>query len=207
MKRICAGCHVDEGALHKSTCEYYVEQKSIDEIVQEKGFDKDKLRINIGGGNVKYSNCLNLELEPNRYVDADIYGDFTKGVPHIPDDTFHEVLFIHVIEHIERKYHIIVLDEIWRILKPGHRLILAYPDVIENMQRFIDNKYGGRESLYHNTVFGRQAYKGDFHISGIWRQYIVDKLIGAGFVDIKYLQHSINVTITARKGEKLETHL
>lgn len=207
MKWICADCGTPEGELHIKGCEYFIPEQIISDIVQEKGYDPDKLRINIGGGNQEYSNCLTLDLEPSSYVNADIYGDITKGLPYIENDTFHEVLFIHVIEHIERKNHANVFDEIWRILKPGCRLVLAYPDIIENMQRFIDNKYGGRSSLYHNTVFGRQAFKGDFHISGIWKEYITDKLFNSGFVDVKYLQHTINVTMTAIKGEQLTTYL
>ena len=207
MKWICADCGVGQDELHMEGCEYFISKQTISDIVQEKGFDKDKLRLNIGGGDQKYSNCLSLDLEPSKMVHADIYGDITKGLPYIEGDTFNEILFIHVIEHIERKNHPRVFDEIWRMLKPGCRLILAYPDIIENMKRFLDNKYGGRESMYHNTIFGRQAYRGDFHVSGIWREYITDKLINSGFVDIKYIRHTINTTITAIKGEKLKTFL
>ena len=164
------------------------------------------MRLNIGGGNVRYSNCLNLELEPHKDVDADVYGDITKGLE-FDNESFEEVLLIHVIEHIQRKHHAKVFDEIWRILEPDGRLIMGFPDIIENMKRFIENKYGGRWDLYHNTVFGRQDRRGDYHVSGIERQDITDRLLNAGFKDIKYLQHTINVTITTYKGEKLNVYI
>lgn len=169
-------------------------------------FDKEKLRLNIGGGNIRYSNCLNLELEPHPDVDADVYGDITKGLK-FESNTFVEVLMIHVIEHIQRKFHGRVLGEVWRILKPNGRLIMGFPDIIENMKRFIDNKYGGRWSMYHNCIFGRQSRNGDFHVCGIERQDITDRLISAGFKDINYMQHTFNVTLTARKGEQLRSYL
>lgn len=160
-------------------------------------------RLNIGGGNVRYSNCINLELEPHPEVDADVYGDITKGLD-FPDEEFDEVLMIHVIEHIERKHHDKVIGEIWRILKPNGRLVLGFPDFIECAKRFIDNKYGGRWRLYHNCIFGRQARNGDYHVTAMERSDITDRLISNGFVNIKYLQHTINVTMTAYKGEKLK---
>lgn len=160
-------------------------------------------RLNIGGGDVRYSSCINLELELHPDVDADVYGDITKGLD-FPDEEFDEVLMIHVIEHIERKYHDRVLDEIWRILKPDGRLVLGFPDFIECAKRFIENKYGGRWSMYHNCIFGRQARNGDYHVTAMERSDITDRLISNGFVNIKYLQHTINVTMTAYKGEKLK---
>ena len=176
---------------------------NIDKVIIEQKLNKDKLRLNLGGGNVRYSNCINLELEPHEEVDADIYGDITKGLPFIKDETFVEILFIHVIEHIERKDHRNVFDEIWRLLKPNGRLVMGFPDFIECAKRFISNEYGGRWRLYHNCIFGRQARKGDFHVCAIERQDITDRLISSGFVNIKYLQHTINVTMIAYKGKKL----
>lgn len=178
----------------------------LDEIVEEKDLDINNLRLNIGGGNVRYTNCINIELEPHPDVDADVYGDITLGLE-FDDNTFREVLFIHVIEHIERKNHKAVFDEIWRILKPDGRLVMAFPNIIECMKRFIDNKYGGRWILYHNCIFGRQARNGDFHVTGIEQQDITDRLISAGFIDINFMSHSINATLTCKKGKKLKEFL
>jgi ubiquinone/menaquinone biosynthesis C-methylase UbiE len=175
----------------------------IDALCKEKGFDKSKLRLSVGAGNVRYSNCINMDLyKDHKEVDVDIEGDITKKTP-FDDETFIEVLMIHVIEHIERRYHKLAFDEIWRILKPNGRLIMGFPDAIECMKRFIDNKFGGRWNLYVYCLYGRQERKGDFHITPIERNDITDRIMNAGFKDIKWLQHSINVTLTAYKGEKL----
>jgi len=178
----------------------------LNNIIEEKGFDKEKLRLNIGSGKQKFSNCINVDLKKHKHTDVDIEGNIVVGLP-FPNETFTEILFIHVIEHIQRKFHRIVLDEIWRLLKPDGRLILAYPDFIEAAKRFIENKYGGRWQLYHNVIYGRQSYEGDYHVAAIERQDITDRLINSGFKDINYLRHTINVTITAYKGEKLKEFL
>lgn len=176
-------------------------------IIKEKNLDVNKLRLSIGCGNMRYSNCVNMDLyKEHDEVDVDIAGDVTKKTP-FENETFNEVLFIHVIEHIERKYHSRVFDEIWRILKPNGRLVMGYPDFIECAKRFIENKFGGRWNFYNNCIYGRQGRPGDYHVTAIERQDITDRLISAGFVDIKYLQHTINVTMTARKGAKLKEYL
>jgi predicted SAM-dependent methyltransferase len=179
---------------------------NLSEIADKEGFDLDNLRLNIGGGDQRYSNCINMELEPHDDVEAEVYGDITKGLP-FEDNSFSEVMLIHVIEHIERRFHMMVCDEIWRVLKPNSRLIMGFPDAIENMKRFIENKYGARWKFYHPTIFGRQSRNGDFHVSAMEQQDITDRLINSGFVDIKYKLNVINVTLTARKGEKLNAYL
>jgi len=199
----CLGCGILEGAAHRTGCKFLSDNKEIDVIVAEKGFDKDKLRLNIGAGNVRYSNCINMELEEATDVDCDIVGNIAKGLYFIKEDTFVEILFIHVIEHIERKYHDRVFGEIWRLLKPGGRLVLGFPDFIETAQRFMNNDYGARWRIYNNAIYGRQSREGDFHVTAMERQDVTDRMVANGFVDIKYLITGINVTMIAHKGEKL----
>ena len=179
-----------------------MKNSNLAEIVEEKKLDINKLRINIGSGNIRYSNCINLDLENHSKVDIDITGDVTRGLP-FSDNTFVEILFLHVIEHIQRKFHTYVFNEIWRILKPDGRLILGFPDFMETAKRFIENRFAGRWKYYNATIYGRQAYKGDYHVTAMERQDVTDRLLSSGFVNIKYLQNGINVTMTAYKGKEL----
>ena len=165
------------------------------------------MRLNIGGGGEVYSDCINLELTRERDNKVDILCDIRKEKLPFKDDSIDEVIFMHVIEHIELKYHRFVLDEIWRVLKPDHRLIMAFPDFIECVKAFLENRYGKRWDLYHWAIFGRQDGTGDYHVSAIERRDITSKLINSGFVNIKWIQDTINATITCYKGEKLDEHL
>lgn len=203
----CPFCDVVEGMKHTEDCLLIMTgNDEVAALCAKNDIDPDKLRLSIGSGDVRFSNCINLELEPNPQTDADVYGDITKGTE-FDDETFTEVLMLHVIEHIQRRYHPVVFDEIWRILKPGGRFIIAFPEIISVMKHFIDNRYGARWSMYNTICFGAQRRPGDAHVTGIERVDITDRLMSAGFVDIKYNQHDVNAIMTVRKGEKLNDYL
>jgi predicted SAM-dependent methyltransferase len=174
--------------------------------MKDYGFDPDKLRLNVGSGPIRYSNCINLELEDGPQVDADVFHDITKGLP-FDDNVFVEVIFIHVIEHIGRKYHNRIFDEIHRVLKKDGRLILSYPEIIPVMRAFIANDYGARWSMYNDTIYGAHRRTGDNHVTAIERHDISGKLMNCGFINLNYNLSVINATITARKGEKLDEYI
>jgi predicted SAM-dependent methyltransferase len=175
-------------------------------ICEEKGFDENKLRLNLGSGPIRYSNCINLELEDGPQVDADIFHDITNKLP-FEDGIFIEVMFIHVIEHVLRKYHVPIFDEIHRVLKKDGRLILSYPEAIPVMRAFIANDYGARWSMYNDTLYGARRRTGDDHVTAVERHDVSGKLMSCGFIDLKYHLSVINATITAKKGEKLDDYI
>jgi SAM-dependent methyltransferase len=176
---------------------------SVEDLCIAKGYNIDKLRLNIGAGAEEYSNCISLEFAEE--LEADMYGDVTKGLQ-FDDETFVEVLMMHVIEHIGRDFHTNVFDEIWRILKFDGRMILAFPDAIKAMKGFIENRYGARWKAYSMILFGAQRRPGDFHVTAMERNDVTDRIASSGFVDIKYQQKGVNCIMTARKGEKLNEH-
>ena len=183
---------------------------NIEEIISKKNLDPNKLRLSIGSGDERFSNCINLELPSNNGdsgVDADIFGDITKGIPEIPKDTFNEIFLIHVIEHIERKFHQFVFDEIWRLLKSDGRLILSYPEFIEIAKGFIENKHGARWSVYNLTIYGANRRNGDVHVTAAERSDLMEKLFNSGFKDLKYTLNNINATLIAYKGVKLNGYI
>lgn len=164
------------------------------------------MRLNIGGGTQRYSNCINFELTKERDNCVDVIGDVRKKLP-FKDEEFEEVLMIHVIEHIERKFHNHVFSEIWRVLKPNSRLILSFPDFIECAKSFINNRHGRRWELYEHCIYGRQNGTGDYHVTAIEQQDITDRLFNNGFKDVKYIKNRINATVVARKGERLNEYI
>jgi len=175
-------------------------------IAKELNLDPDKLRLSIGGGTWRYSNCINMEITKERDNIVDVIGDVRQGIP-FEKEVFSEILMIHVIEHIERKWHRHVYDEIWRCLKPNGRLVLSFPDFIACAKAFIDNLHGNRWSLFNYTIYGRQDGTGDYHVTAMERQDVTTHLFHAGFVNVKYYIKSINALVTARKGEKLKEYL
>ena len=164
------------------------------------------MRLNIGGGTIKYSNCINFELTKERDNHVDVLGDVRKGLP-FADKSFNEVLMIHVIEHIERKYHEFVFNEIWRVLyDENSRLIMSFPDFLECAKAFIENRYGQRWDLWIFTIYGRQDGIGDYHVTAIEKQDVTTRLFNAGFINVRYIKNRTNATVVAYKGEKLRRY-
>jgi predicted SAM-dependent methyltransferase len=58
---------------------------------------------------------------------VDIVHDIQKFPWPVPADSCFQVLLSHVYEHIEPKYRIRLIDEIWRITKKGGQLLLSAP--------------------------------------------------------------------------------
>lgn len=178
-----------------------IKDEEIEKIIKKKNIDKNKIRLSIGSGDYEYSNCINFELTEERNNSVDVLGDVRRGLP-FEDNFFNEVLMIHVIEHIERKFHNFVFGEINRVLKINGRLICSFPDFIQTAKAFIENRHGRRWDLYNSVIYGRQDGTGDYHVTAIERQDITDRLFNNNFVNVKYILNSINATVVAYKSEE-----
>jgi len=163
------------------------------------------MNLNLGCGNTRYEDTINLDILNCSMTDIDILGN-VKRIP-FKNESFEKVFLFQVIEHIERKLHMCVFDEIWRVLKKQGLILLTSIDSIEIMKRFIDNRYGRRWQWYNWMLFGRQMYKGDYHVTAIERQDLVDKLVSAGFINVDYRVNQIDVIVKATKDEKLPSYI
>jgi SAM-dependent methyltransferase len=120
-----------------------------------------EVKLNLGCGSTKLKGYIGVDgYEANQ---PDILCDFTKGPLPFVTGTVDEVVMFHCIEHIQKKLHSQVLNEIRRVLKVGGRLCLTYPNFWECAQRWKNNTEGQRD-YWHATLFGRQLYPGDYHV-------------------------------------------
>lgn len=80
------------------------------------------MKLNLGCGSDYVKGYVNVDRVPGI---ADVVHDLNEFPYPWPDNAADEILMRHVLEHIEdiRK----VMDELWRILKPGGRLIIYVP--------------------------------------------------------------------------------
>ena len=63
-----------------------------------------------------------------RKVDGiDVVHDLEDLPYPFPAELFNRVILSHVMEHLNPKYHVEIVDELWRILKVGGILCLAMP--------------------------------------------------------------------------------
>jgi predicted SAM-dependent methyltransferase/glycosyltransferase involved in cell wall biosynthesis len=91
----------------------------------------DSLKLNIGCGSVKFPDWVNIDIEPN----ADLVADVKNGLP-INDNSVDYIYNEHFIEHLNFEDGENAVKEFYRVLKPGAVLRLAAPDL-----DYIINKY------------------------------------------------------------------
>lgn len=91
-------------------------------------------KANLGCGFQKFVSDENTEwvnIDIREEVKPDIVADLTKGIPLIEDNTFDEIFSICMLEQIDRNEDFrFVMNEIWRILKPGGKFLLKVPNAL-----------------------------------------------------------------------------
>lgn len=93
--------------------------------------------LNIGCGANKLSGWLNADFTPNS-PDI-IFLDATQKFP-LESNSFDYVFAEHMIEHISYDQAIKMLEECYRILKPGGRIRIATPDLCKMIALFSQHK-------------------------------------------------------------------
>lgn len=103
-----------------------------------------------------------------------VFGDGCK-MP-FKDNCFTEIHCIHMMEHIEKRDHRFLLNEIYRVLKPEGKAFIEVPDFMKTCEQII-NLYKNfkltpdiREVIRCKTlsVYGKGRYSGDAHRHGFY---------------------------------------
>ena len=90
------------------------------------------MKLNIGCGVKKLEGYVNLDKRPQ--VEPDVIVDI-EGIPwydapmdvEFRDEKWEEILMSHVVEHIKPWLIFDVIDEAWRVLRTGGRLVIITP--------------------------------------------------------------------------------
>jgi SAM-dependent methyltransferase len=80
------------------------------------------------GGTEKFRNKINLNIK-----DSDVDCDLNKGILPFKDDEFNTVISRHTLEHI--KTPLLIIDEVYRILKKNGIFILCLPNFSDMMSK------------------------------------------------------------------------
>lgn len=141
------------------------------------------MKLNVGCGENKLEGYINVDGEASTNPDLllDIRG---QQLPY-EDGSVDLVQMFHSIEHIERKYWPRIFLEFWRVLKPSGSLFLAYPEFEICARYFLENKCGLRE-LWRATLYGRQLYAGDYHVTPMVTSELIEMLKYHGFKNFKH---------------------
>ncbi|MBW2596848.1 MAG: methyltransferase domain-containing protein [Deltaproteobacteria bacterium] len=77
----------------------------------------EQIRINLGCGKRKVKGYINIDIDPAH--EPDLILDLSKCALPYGDNSVDEVRAFDFLEHIPLGKTIFVIDEIWRVLKPG----------------------------------------------------------------------------------------
>ena len=96
----------------------------------------------------------------------------------IADDSVEEVRASHVLEHFPFKKVLLVLQDWYRVLKPGGRMRIAVPD----FDKIVDMKGDPKRFAY---LMGGQSDENDFHQSVFTKEMLSQALTEAGLVNVQ----------------------
>jgi predicted SAM-dependent methyltransferase len=105
------------------------------------------IRLDIGCGGAKQNHWVGMDIRELKGVDI-VHNVQDFPYP-IPDDSCFQILLSHLWEHIEPKYRIQMMNELWRIMKPDGQLLISVPYYLS---------YAGPDALHlsersHHDVF------------------------------------------------------
>ena len=86
---------------------------------------KKGIRLDLGCSDHKQKGWVGLDIR--KVEGVDIVWDVTKFPYPIPDNICLTILMSHLWEHIEPKYRIRVMDELWRISRDEGQLLISVP--------------------------------------------------------------------------------
>lgn len=101
------------------------------------------IRLNLGSGGDYIDGFVNVDLYADR---ADERYDIAK-LPYA-DNSVDEIRAYHVVEHFDYMQIHLVLQEWYRVLKPGCKIKIETPDFLESCKEFVNADQDGKWNLY-----------------------------------------------------------
>ena len=145
--------------------------------------------LNIGCGDKPFYGCVNIDKRLLPTVDLVVDVE-SQGLP-FPNEFFDVVYMIDVLEHISWRKTINVVDEVWRVLKPGGRFIIRVPNIERIAEMVLRRDYPKivhpdigefhEWQLISYYLFGGQENPEDFHKAGFTESAIRELLSMVGF--------------------------
>jgi glycosyltransferase involved in cell wall biosynthesis len=176
--------HIGQRTIHDETLVKNSSNTIIEnhkKIVKKYGslIDGGEIKLNLGCGSKLMPGFVNVDLYN---PDAELKMDVRKL--NLKDNTAQELHAYHVFEHFSPFEVNDILTEWLRVLKPGGKLVMEMPDLLENCKRFEESDKNGKYQLL-NCIYGTTMPKGvPGHLFGWYDEILFDHLYLNGFVNI-----------------------
>lgn len=174
-----------------------------------------KRGLNLGCGPVTLTSNVMYEWENSDFAKTesseswslDKIRDFTQPFEDITDNSVDFIVAWHIIEHVGLHENIQIIQEWFRVLKPGGRVFIACPDITE-IAKLIIKREGPWKDWYICMVnlFGPyNGSVGDYHKWGYDFEELSKLFVTAGFsryerLNQNYLIHQIGLHNAAKLG-------
>jgi len=147
------------------------------------------IKINLGCGKKYWDDYINVDANPD--VNPDIITDFTQELP-FENDYADEIIAIHLIEHIDKLKIDNIIQDWFRVLKPGGKLIIECPDLEKIAHHILNREFRENEPKLWETftiqgIFGEQTENMltiDRHMWGYTPDTMADLLLRNNFKDV-----------------------
>lgn len=146
---------------------------------KHKIMENKQIKLNLGCGDDVKEEYINCDLYSEK---ADMKFD-AKKIP-MEDNSVDEIFASHLIEHFDFKEGFEVLKEWNRVLKPGGKVVLETPDLLNTCKRFVEADEGFRVRLYGH-FFAWPWMEGQCHKFLYTENQLRWTLQQCGFADIK----------------------
>lgn len=165
------------------------------------------IKLNLGCGSNKIEDCINIDSEIS--CKPDIVHDILLSPLPFGDGLVDEVYLFHTIEHMQKKFHRVILSEIHRVLRPDGRFLVSYPEFRKCFRNWEINK-NDQKQFWEATIFGRQLYPSDHHVCIMDSVDFHNTLNEIGFKDIKMraepTPNEFNTIVSTLKGQKMVSY-
>ena len=136
------------------------------------------MKVNLACGHFSQAGYLNIDLYNPK---ADLIAD-VKSLP-LEDNSVDEALAIHILEHFDYFGGWVALQEWYRILKPGGRIIIESPDLLGICKKFINLSEQERPRLYSH-IYGYPWEEGQAHKFAYTKTQLTWTLKTVGFKSV-----------------------
>jgi len=121
--------------------------------------DRDEVKIYFGCGKKRLPGWINVDKFPT--LGADVVLD--SAALNLASDSVDEIYSSHMIEHLPHDQFEQLLDEWYRVLKPGGKLTLRCPNFIWHVQQFLEaadyeSRWARLEFIFGMSQFGPGLY-------------------------------------------------